>query len=388
MEPLIREPQAAPSLEHTGGPDATVAARFGRQLVLPGIGLDGQRRLLATRILVAGMGGLGTPVAQYLAAAGIGTLGLLDHDQVELSNLQRQVLYGDVDVGLPKAEVAARRVRSMNSGARVDALQMRLDSSNALPLFHEYDIVIDGTDTFASRYLINDAAYLAGIPVIHGSVLRYEGRVSVFGMPDGPCYRCLFPAPPLPGVVPDCGVAGVLGTMTGLIGTLMANEAIKLVCGIGAPLSGRLLLVNSLDPTFRTVAVPRNPACPLCGTREIRELVDYEAMCGAPVLEGVARLSPADVASRRGPVQLVDVREPWEWAICRLDGAVLIPLGDLPDQARRLDPAVETILYCHQGVRSLTAARMLLDAGFRRLGHLEGGIDRWSIEQDPSLPRY
>jgi adenylyltransferase/sulfurtransferase len=335
------------------------------------------------------MGGLGTPVAQYLTAAGVGTLGLLDHDRVELSNLQRQVLYGDEDVGHLKADVAARRLQAMNAGARVDALPLRLDPGNALQLFRDYDVVIDGTDNFASRYLINDAAYLTGIPVIHGSVLRYEGRVSVFGMRDGPCYRCLFPEPPPPGVVPDCGVAGVLGATTGLVGTLMANEAIKLVCGIGTPLSGRLLLVNSLGPTFQTVAVPRSATCPLCGTREISALGDYEAMCGPHEPEGVARLSPADVATRlRGHVQLIDVREPWEWAICRLDGAELIPLGTLPHQAYRLDPSVETILYCHQGVRSMAAARFLAGAGFHRLGHLEGGIDRWSVELDSRVTRY
>jgi len=366
-----------------------MAARYGRHLALPGVGLEGQRKLQAARILLVGMGGLGTPAAQYLAAAGIGSLGLLDHDRVELSNLQRQVLYGDADVGRPKADVAASRVRAMNGSTHVAALHRRLDATNALQLFGEYDLVIDGTDNFASRYLINDAAFIAGVPVIHGSVLRYEGRVSVFGLADGPCYRCLFPEPPLPGVVPDCGVAGVLGAMTGLVGTLMANEAIKLVCGIGTPLSGRLLLVNSLGPTFQTVAVPRNPACPLCGTREIRTLLDYDAMCGAPMQDGVARLTPSDLAARlHHQVQLVDVREPWEWAICRLDGAVLIPLGDLPRQVQRLDPAVETILYCHQGVRSLAAARILAAHGFHRLGHLEGGIDRWSVEQDATVTRY
>ncbi|HEX9565611.1 MAG TPA: molybdopterin-synthase adenylyltransferase MoeB [Gemmatimonadaceae bacterium] len=364
--------------------------RYGRHLSLPGVGLEGQVRLRQARIAVVGVGGLGTPAAQYLVAAGIGTVGLVDGDRVTLSNLQRQVLYGDADVGKPKVGVAAERLRRMNGTVDVRTHETHLDSGNALALLSQYDIVLDGTDSFPARYLINDASWLLGIPNIHGSVLRFEGRVSVFGSPDGPCYRCLYPEPPPAGTVPGCQEAGVLGVMPGLVGVMQALEAIKLVCRIGQSLTGRLLLVDAMGPRFQEVSIPRDPRCPLCGTRELRALIDYDAWCAAPAAsDSVERLVPLDVSMRlQAGVQLIDVREPWEWAICRLPGAQLMPMGQLDTMRSRLDPGRETIVYCHQGVRSMDAARRLAAAGFARVAHLEGGIDRWSLEVDQTVPRY
>jgi adenylyltransferase/sulfurtransferase len=353
------------------------------------VGVDGQERLRQGRVLIVGVGGLGSPAAQYLAAAGVGTLGLVDSDRVELSNLQRQVLYGDADLGHPKVDAAAARLAGMNPNVHITRHGDRLQSSNALDILREYDLVIDGSDNFPTRYLVNDASVLLGIPNVHGSVLRFEGRVSVFGTPDGPCYRCLYPEPPPPGVVPDCEDAGVLGVMPGLVGVLQATEAIKLLCGIGDALSGRLLLLDALQPRFHVVSVRRDPTCPACGTRELTSLIDYDAFCGPAPQPAVERIAAADLGSRlRAGVQLLDVREPWEWAICRLPGATLVPIGQLEQLHAALDPGRETIVYCHLGSRSLEAATRLLRLGFRRVGHLEGGIDRWSREIDDSVSLY
>ena len=365
-------------------------ARYGRHLSLPGFGIEGQERLRAARVAIVGLGGLGCPAAQYLAAAGVGTLGLIDGDRVEIANLQRQVLFGDADVGALKADVAATRLRAMNPELDVLAIADRLDSGNAMAALEGYDILVDATDNFPTRYLINDAAVLLGVPFVHGSVLRFEGRVSLFAGKGGPCYRCVYPEPPPPGVVEDCSDAGVLGVMTGLIGVLQATEVIKFISGFGERLSGRLLIVDGSDLRFLSVRIAQDPACPMCATREIRDLVDYDAFCAGPrPRDEVSSLSPSDAVARMGDgIQLIDVREPWEWEICHLPGATLLPLGQLGARLRELDASRETIVYCHRGMRSLDAARRLLSAGFSNVAHITGGIDRFSLEVDESLARY
>jgi adenylyltransferase/sulfurtransferase len=326
----------------------------------------------------------------YLAAAGVGTLGLIDGDRVDLSNLQRQVLYGDEDVGRLKVDVATERLSRMNPDVAIQPYPRRLDSSNALSVLGNFDIVLDGTDNFPTRYLVNDATVLLGIPSVHGSVLRFEGRVSVFGTTEGPCYRCLYPEPPPPGVVQDCQDAGVLGVLPGLVGVMQATEVIKNICRLGDSLAGRLLIIDGLGLRFQAFRVSRDVNCPMCSTREIRELVDYEAFCAGPSRGvGIESLSPGDAASRlsRG-TQILDVREPWEWEICRLPGARLVPLSELESHIGALDPQRETIVYCHHGMRSVDAAHRLRAAGFTRLAHLDGGIDRWSVEVDTNVARY
>jgi adenylyltransferase/sulfurtransferase len=328
----------------------------------------------------------------YLAAAGVGTIGLIDGDRVDLSNLQRQVLYGDADVGAPKVDVAARRLSAMNPGVALELFGQRLDSGNALDVLGGFDIVLDGSDNFPTRYLVNDATVLLGVPSVHGSVLRFEGRVSVFGTEDGPCYRCLYPAPPPPGVVQDCQDAGVLGVLPGLVGVLQATEVIKTICHLGHTLAGRLLIIDGLGLRFQTFRVGRDSSCPMCSTREIRSLVDYETFCGTGAGAGagaVASLTPNEATRQLSPDALVlDVREPWEWAICRLPGARLVPLRELETEIDTLDRQREILVYCHRGVRSVDAAHRLLAAGFTRVSHLEGGIDRWSVEIDPGVARY
>ena len=379
-------PKADSSLAFS--PDELV--RYGRHLALPEFGVAGQERLKAARVGVIGLGGLGSPAAMYLAAAGVGTIGLIDGDRVDLSNLQRQVLYGNEDVGQLKVDVAARRLSSMNPEVSVQRVPLRLDSSNALDVLEDFDVVLDGSDNFPTRYLVNDATVLLGIPSVHGSVLRFEGRVSVFGTRDGPCYRCLYPEPPPPGVVRDCQDAGVLGVLPGLVGVLQATEVIKTICHLGESLAGRLLIVDGLGLRFQTFRISRNPDCPMCATRQIRELIDYEAFCGgvAPTLS-FASLTPSALAPKLSTnAQVIDVREPWEWEICRLPGAQLVPLARLETVIGALDPDRETIVYCHKGVRSVDAALRLRAAGFTRVAHLEGGIDRWSVEVDVNVARY
>lgn len=374
----------------SSGLTADELVRYGRHLSLPGVGVQGQERLKGARVAIVGLGGLGTPAAMYLAAAGVGTLGLIDGDRVDVSNLQRQVLYGDADIGQRKVEVATRRLQEMNPRLTVDAHPHALDSSNALETLRPFDIILDGTDNFPARYLINDATVLLGIPSVHGSVLRFEGRVSVFGSPDGPCYRCLYPEPPPPGVIQDCNDAGVLGVLPGLVGVLQATEVIKAICGVGESLAGRLLLVDGLGLRFQTIRVARNPGCPMCGTRVIKELIDYEAFCNP----GAEQRDVANVTARQlaglltSGAQIVDVREPWEWAIGSLPGARLIPLSTLDEQLNTLDRQREVVVYCHRGTRSMFAARQLLAAGFSHVVNLEGGIDRWSVEVDSGVTRY
>ena len=368
-------------------PDELV--RYGRHLSLPGMGAGGQERLKAAKVAIVGLGGLGSPAALYLAAAGVGTLGLIDGDRVDVSNLQRQVLYGDGDVGRPKVEVAANKIAHQNPNVALELYPNRLDSTNAIEVLERFDIILDGSDNFPTRYLVNDATVLLGIPNVHGSVLRFEGRVSVFGVEGGPCYRCLYPEPPPPGVVQDCHDAGVLGVLPGLVGVLQATEVIKLICGLGDALAGRLLIVDGLGLRFQTFRVEHDAHCPMCGTREITSLVDYDAFCGEPPRSGgIVALSPAAVAARLASAQVIDVREPWEWAICRLPGARLVPMSALESQMATLDRAREVLVYCHHGTRSAAAVSRLLAAGFTRVSHLEGGIDRWSVEVDPGVTRY
>lgn len=371
--------------------------RYSRHLILPEVALGGQRKLKAARVLLVGAGGLGSPLALYLAAAGVGHIGIVDFDAVDLTNLQRQVLHGTKDVGRPKLESARERVKDINPHVEVETYETRLTSANALEILRDYNLVIDGTDNFPTRYLVNDACVLLGKPNVYGSIFRFEGQASVFATAEGPCYRCLFREPPPPGLVPSCAEGGVLGVLPGLIGTIQATEAIKLILGAGEPLIGKLLLVDALTMRFRTLKLKKDPECPACGTREIRELIDYEAFCGMPgshdaeIQAGVPGIEPAELAARlrqRSDLDLVDVREPHEWEIGRLPNARLVPLGTLVAALSTFDPARDIVLYCRSGVRSAQAVRQLQAMGFRRVWNLTGGILRWSDEVDSSVPKY
>jgi sulfur-carrier protein adenylyltransferase/sulfurtransferase len=374
--------------------------RYHRHLILPEVGEEGQRRLKAARVLLVGAGGLGSPAALYLAAAGVGHLGVVDADDVELSNLQRQVLHDTESVGTPKVDSAVTRLRAINPHVDVAAHHTRLTSTNAMALLDAYDVIVDGSDNFQTRYLINDACVLLGKPNVYGSVLRFEGQASVFSAGDGPCYRCLFREPPPAGLVQNCAESGVLGVLPGLIGVVQAAETIKLLTGIGETLSGRLLLVDGLRMRFRTIDVARDPECRACGTREIRTLIDYDAFCGVGLdadanerASGTAddEIAPRALADRiaagTGPA-LIDVREPYEWGIVRLPEARLVPLDTLPDVLHTLDREEELVVYCHHGMRSAAAVAWLRERGFTRARNLTGGIDRWSREVDPSTRRY
>jgi adenylyltransferase/sulfurtransferase len=366
--------------------------RYSRHLLLPPVGPEGQRKLKAARVLLVGGGGLGSPAALYLAAAGIGTIGLVEFDAVSESNLQRQVLYGTGDVGRPKLDAARERLADLNPLVHLEAHAARLSAANALDIVRAYDVVLDGTDNFPTRYLVNDACVLTRRPYVYGSVFRFEGQASVFGAPDGPCYRCLFPEPPPPGAVPDCEEGGVLGVLPGLIGVIQATEVLKLVLGAGDALIGRLLLVDALRMQFRTLRLERDPECPACGTRTLQTLIDYEAFCGIRGGEdSVPEIAPRELAARFASGDrplLLDVREPREWEMARIEGARLIPLGTLAREIPSLDRDAEIVVMCKSGVRSANAARQLRDAGFRRVLNLAGGIKRWSADVDPSVPTY
>lgn len=378
--------------------------RYHRHLILPHIGEGGQRRLKAARVLLVGAGGLGSPAALYLAAAGVGRLAIVDEDLVELSNLQRQLLHGTRDVGRAKVASAADRLRDTNPHVDVVPLHTRITSANALEIMRDYDIIVDGSDNFPTRYLVNDAGILLGKPVVHASVIRFEGQASVFGAPDGPCYRCLFPEPPPAGSILDCAEGGVLGVLPGLLGIIQATEAIKLITGAGEPLIGRLLLVDALRMRFTSMEFPRNPQCPACGTHEITSLEDYDEFCGVvgPATEAVDvgyddeatsadEITPKRLAARLrdgDPIAILDVREAYEWALVRLPDARLIPLNTLPHAVHSLDRSAEIVVYCHHGMRSDAAAAWLRDQGFSRVLNLAGGIERWTLDVDPSLRRY
>ena len=369
--------------------------RYSRHLIIPEVGVEGQRRLKDARVLMVGAGGLGSPIGLYLAAAGVGRIGIVEFDVVDETNLQRQILHGTKDVGRPKVDSARDRLRDLNPNVEVVPHEVRLTSDNALAIIQHYDLVVDGTDNFATRYLVNDACVLLGKPNVYGSIFRFEGQSTVFCTKDGPCYRCLYPEPPPAGLVPSCAEGGVLGILPGLVGVIQATETVKLITGIGESLVGRLLLVDALSMQFRSVKLRKNPRCPACGTRELKALVDYEQFCGIRGAEddvvGVPQLTPSDLAARleRGDeLDLIDVREPHEWEICRLEGARLAPLSSFTEALRTIDSARDVVIYCKVGARSAKAVKQLQAAGFKRVWNLAGGINRWSQDVDPTIPRY
>ena len=368
--------------------------RYSRHILLPQVGEEGQRALKRSRVLLVGAGGLGSPVALYLAAAGVGTLGLVDFDIVDLSNLQRQILHGSAGIGSSKIDSARDRLVDINPNVRIEPYRTRLTSQNALEIARGYDLIVDGTDNFATRYLVNDTSVLLGIPNVYGSVYRFEGQASVFGASDGPCYRCLFRDPPPPDLVPSCAEGGVLGVVPGLIGTIQATETIKMLLGLGDTLVGKLLTVDVMKMSFRTLAIQKDPSCPACGTHEITELIDYDEFCSGPAAHAVTaiqEIQPSQLASRlkKGEqLEIIDVREPYEWEIGHIPGARLVPLGRIAEEIPRLDKRRETILYCKVGARSMHAAQQLAEAGVSDVRNLAGGILRWIDEVDPTMARY
>jgi adenylyltransferase/sulfurtransferase len=364
--------------------------RYGRHIVIPEIGLAGQERLKRARVLLVGAGGLGSPAALYLAAAGVGTLGIVEFDTVDLSNLQRQILFGEADVGRPKLEAAVRRLSEVNPHVTVVPHAARFDLDNALELVRAYDLVVDGSDNFPTRYLVNDACVLAGCPDVWGAVFRFEGQASVFAAPGGPCYRCLFAEPPPPGSVPSCAEAGVFGVLPGIVGAIQAAQAIGWITGIGEPLVGRLLLFDALAMSFREVRLGKNPDCPICSERPTQtELVRYEEVCEMP--EGAFELGVAEVARRLAAgegLELVDVRTAREREVATLPGERWIPLAELAQRWQELPADRPLVVYCHSGARSARATELLRRAGLARVYNLAGGIDAWSREVDPAVPRY
>lgn len=375
-------------------------ARYSRHLIMPEVGLEGQKRLKAASVLLIGAGGLGSPLGLYLAAAGVGRIGLVDFDVVDFSNLQRQILHGTPDVGRPKLHSARDRLQAINPEIRLDLYETRLTAGNALELFKPYDIVIDGTDNFPTRYLTNDACVLLKKPNVYGSIFRFDGQASVFHPPHGPCYRCLYPEPPPPGEVSSCAEGGVLGILPGLIGCIQATEAVKLILGTGEPLIGRLVLYDALRMSFREFKIRRNPKCPLCGDKPtITQLIDYEQFCGVRGQETPVS-TPADESwettveelkqrlDRKEDVFLLDVRNPPEIAICRLTGSKVIPLPELPQRFGELDKARDIVVHCKSGMRSAKAIQFLRQQGFTKLKNLKGGILAWADQIDPSMPKY
>ncbi len=371
--------------------------RYSRHLIMPEVGMEGQLKLKGAKVLLIGTGGLGAPLGLYLTAAGVGHIGLVDFDVVDFTNLQRQVTFGTSDVGKAKTEAAKARLSNQNPDVEITTYETKLTSENALELFKNYDVIADGTDNFPTRYLVNDACILLGKPNVYGSIFRFEGQVTVFGMPDGPCYRCLYPEPPPPGLVPSCAEGGVLGVLPGIIGSLQAMETIKLILGRGDSLVGRLLLFDALAVKFRELKLRKNSNCPMCGThRKIHELIDYNEFCGIrgeeePELDlHVPEITPHELKERldRGDeLYILDVREPHEYQICNLKGH-LIPLGELPRRVHELDSSHEIVAHCRSGKRSAEAVDFLRKAGFRKVLNLRGGILSWSTEVDPSMPRY
>ena len=387
-------------------------SRYSRHLILPEVGMEGQKKLKAARVLCVGTGGLGAPLALYLTAAGVGTIGLVDFDVVDQSNLQRQVIHSEATVGRLKVDSAELMLKSLNQNTNIIKHNTMLTSSNALEIFKDYDIIADGTDNFQTRYLVNDACVLSGKPNAYGSIFRFEGQASVFATEDGPCYRCLYPEPPPPGLVPSCAEGGVLGILPGLVGVIQATEVIKLILGIGEPLVGRLLLVDALGMHFRTMKLRKDPDCPVCGTRQIRELIDYDQFCGVPratesgslptpsrdsaadppLVDGIPQISVEQLKARMDAGAtpfILDVREPHEYAIVNM-GAPLIPLGELESNLHRLTfpKTAEIVVYCKSGIRSQRAALILKANGFPNVSNLAGGIVDWADRIDKTLPKY
>jgi len=374
--------------------------RYSRQLILPEIGAEGQQRLKAARVLCVGAGGLGAPLSLYLAAAGVGRIGLVDFDRVDLSNIHRQVIYSTSDVGREKLDAARDRLTALNPEIEIVLHEERLASGNALTIVGAYDVIADGSDNFPTRYLVNDACVLSGKPDVYASVYRFEGQLTVFDTKaGGPCYRCLFPDPPAPGIVPTCAEAGILGVVPGILGCIQALETSKRILGIGNPLVGRLLLFDALSLRFREIALRRDPRCPICGdSPTIRELIDYEAFCGVgtdtsapPSAVGVPSITVEGLRERliRGErVEIVDVREHYEFEIVHISGSRLIPLGEIGSRMAEMDPAREYVVYCHHGIRSAQAVAFLMQAGFAKVHNLAGGIDAWAARCDPSMTRY
>nr|WP_322496798.1 molybdopterin-synthase adenylyltransferase MoeB [Chloroflexus sp.] len=372
-------------------------ARYSRHLIMPEVGMAGQRRLKQGSVLLIGAGGLGSPLALYLAAAGVGHIGLVDFDVVDASNLQRQIIHGTSTVGVAKTESAKRRLQDLNPYIEITTYETQITSQNALELMQPYDVIVDGTDNFPTRYLTNDACVLLGKPNVYGSIFRFEGQATVFSARDGgPCYRCLYPEPPPPGLVPSCAEGGVLGVLPGVIGTIQATEVIKLLTGIGEPLIGRLLLYDALAMRFRELKLRRNPSCPVCGDHPtITELIDYEQFCGLveePTLSNQFEITPRELAEwleRPDRPFLLDVRNPYEVAIASIPGTdKLIPIDQLPERINELDSAREMVVYCRSGARSGRAVELLKSVGFRKVKNLVGGILRWADEVDPSVPKY
>ena len=370
--------------------------RYSRHLIMPEVAMDGQRKLKAAKVLCIGVGGLGSPLALYLTAAGVGTLGLVDYDVVDYTNLQRQIIHSTNDVGRKKLDSASDKLKALNPFLNLRTFDMKLTSANALELFREFDIVADGTDNFPTRYLVNDACVLTGKPNVYGSIFRFEGQASVFATEEGPCYRCLYPEPPPPGLVPSCAEGGVLGIMPGPVGVIQATETIKLILGQGDSLAGRLLLIDALGLKFRELKLRKNPDCPVCGThRTITQLIDYDQFCGIrgqeePAGNDIPAISVEDLKKKldaKADVFILDVREPHEYQICNLRG-YLIPVGDIPKRASELDSSREIVAHCKVGGRSAKAVNFLRRAGFTKVYNLTGGINAWADRIDPKMPKY
>jgi molybdopterin/thiamine biosynthesis adenylyltransferase/rhodanese-related sulfurtransferase len=390
-EPLVQSPNGAVELSNDE------IARYSRHLIMPEVALDGQKKLKAAKVLTVGTGGLGSPLALYLAAAGIGTIGIVDFDVVDESNLQRQIIHGTSDVGRPKVESARDKIKDINPNVEVRVHEEALTSENALEVFADYDVIVDGTDNFPTRYLVNDACVLLGKPNVYGSIFRFEGQASVFWAEEGPCYRCLYPEPPPPGLVPSCAEGGVLGILPGAIGVVQATEAVKLILGIGEPLIGRLMLYDALGMSFREMKLRKDPNCPICGENPtVTELIDYEEFCGIPQANaaeeknGVPEITVGELKQKMDngeDITVLDVREPHEYEVANI-GVKLVPLGELPRRLAEFDQNENFAIHCKTGGRSAKAVKLLQDAGFGNVYNVKGGITAWSDEIDPSVPKY
>jgi molybdopterin/thiamine biosynthesis adenylyltransferase/rhodanese-related sulfurtransferase len=390
-QPLVQSPNGEVQLTNEE------IARYSRHLIMPEVALDGQKKLKQARVLTIGAGGLGSPLALYLAAAGVGTIGIVDFDVVDESNLQRQIIHGTSDVGRPKMESARDRIKEINPNVEVVAFEEALTSENALEIFEDFDVIVDGTDNFPTRYLVNDACVLLGKPNVYGSIFRFEGQASVFWAEEGPCYRCLYPEPPPPGLVPSCAEGGVLGILPGAIGTIQATETVKLILGIGEPLIGRLLLYDALGMSFREMKLRKDPSCPVCGENPtVTELIDYQEFCGIPQANAQAQadevpeITVSELKRKMDSgdgINVLDVREPHEYEVANI-GVRLIPLGELPERLVELDQNETFAVHCKTGGRSARAVKLLQDAGFQNVYNVKGGITAWSEEIDPSIPKY